>query len=521
MGLAASQARFLAITSRKANCEYNSMKIAQEKLSITRQLASATQEYQNSLNKTKLVWDYDGSSGTAANSGQTYDLSYDVMMSPSALNGYDPYYVTDRSGKIVLNSRMASAARAAGIAEDGSTKPNVTMYGQFLTQLGVQGYLASSQVSTLKSDPLYYNSKAGIGGEPIDKTQANAMTMDTMINYINKQTEAANERAKTDADFANSNENFAKKVTINTKNMNFYINSSRQTNTESINLTDLLTKNVTIVNGNADTAKEQAKAIADAMMNAMQDLFANDASSNEAFVYAKGEIYKLLDASTSPRPYDLGGSKNPEGKVSDQSGDYNTWVRSSGTYGISMSNLMKSFLTLYAQAIGNYDTNYKVADRKSESSYVTSDPNYYYILKNDSAVTEKDLLVADFYSNMFNNICTNGWTTSAGDVDDKEYLSHAIKNGQLFISSMSTDYHYYQDPYTLNGHVIEVTDEDGIAQAEATYNKEKSVLNYKEEKLELDMKNIDTELSSLTTEYDSVKNLISKNVEKVFTMFST
>ena len=36
-----------------------------------------------------------------------------------------------------------------------------------------------------------------------------------------------------------------------------------------------------------------------------------------------------------------------------------------------------------------------------------------------------------------------------------------------------------------------------------------------------DMKNIDTELSALTTEYDSVKNLISKNVEKVFTMFSS
>ena len=37
----------------------------------------------------------------------------------------------------------------------------------------------------------------------------------------------------------------------------------------------------------------------------------------------------------------------------------------------------------------------------------------------------------------------------------------------------------------------------------------------------LKMKNIDTELSALTTEYDTVKNLISKNVEKVFTMFST
>lgn len=516
MGLAASQARFLAITSRKANCEFNSMKIAQEKLSITRQLASATQEYQNSLSKTKLVWDLDGSSGTAANSGQTYDLSYDVMMTPSALNGYDPYFVSDRSGKIVLNSRMAAAAKAAGISPDGTTKPNnidgadgsPSLYKRFLTQLGVQGYMASSQVAILQSDNIYYNSKAGIGGEPIDKTQANAMTLSTMINYINKQ--------------AKADEEYAKKVNINTSGLTIYLNSSKQTgDNKSISLTDLLTKNITLVNSNSETAKSQAKTIADAMMNAMQDLFAKDAQSNEAFSYARNEVYKLLDSSISPRPYDLKGSKDPESKVAGGSGDYNTWVKSNNTYGISMSNVMKSFLTLYAQAVGNYDTDYVVRDRKNESVYVTSDPNYYYILKNDSAVTEKDLLVADFYSNLFNNICTNGWTTSSGNVDDKEYLSHAIKNGQLFISSMSTDYHYYQDPYTLNGHVIEVTDEDGIAQAEAEYNKQKSVLNYKEERLEVDMKNIDTELSALTTEYDSVKNLISKNVEKVFTMFSS
>ena len=39
--------------------------------------------------------------------------------------------------------------------------------------------------------------------------------------------------------------------------------------------------------------------------------------------------------------------------------------------------------------------------------------------------------------------------------------------------------------------------------------------------LELDMKNLDLEISSLTTEYDTVKSLISKNVEKTFTLFQS
>ena len=57
MGLAASQARFLAITSRKMNCEFQSMQIAQQKLSVTRDLQKAAQDYQTNLTATKLVWE--------------------------------------------------------------------------------------------------------------------------------------------------------------------------------------------------------------------------------------------------------------------------------------------------------------------------------------------------------------------------------------------------------------------------------------------------------------------------------
>ena len=78
MGLAASQARFLAITARKMNCEFESMQIAQQKLSVTRDQQAAAQEYQDSLNATKLVWDADNNcDGT----GDVYNLSYGLMLS--------------------------------------------------------------------------------------------------------------------------------------------------------------------------------------------------------------------------------------------------------------------------------------------------------------------------------------------------------------------------------------------------------------------------------------------------------
>ena len=94
MGLAASQARFLAITARKANCEFQSLQIAQQKLSLSRDMEKISDEYQNAINQTTLVWDPDG------NGTDLYELSYSLMMQPSELNNYLPYMVSRRDGKI-------------------------------------------------------------------------------------------------------------------------------------------------------------------------------------------------------------------------------------------------------------------------------------------------------------------------------------------------------------------------------------------------------------------------------------
>ena len=87
------------------------------------------------------------------------------------------------------------------------------------------------------------------------------------------------------------------------------------------------------------------------------------------------------------------------------------------------------------------------------------------------------------------------------------------------MTSLSGDGYFYQGRYNESDCVVEVKDTDAIAQAEAEFTTLKAKLTYKEDKLDMQMKNLDAEISSLTTEYDSVKNLISKNVEKIFQMF--
>ena len=100
MGLAASQARFLGITARKNACELRSMQIAQEKLSITNQLTSISEDYQNSLDATKLVWDSE-----YITDGSIYDVSFDLLMTPSDLNNFSPQLLTNNKNQIVLDNK--------------------------------------------------------------------------------------------------------------------------------------------------------------------------------------------------------------------------------------------------------------------------------------------------------------------------------------------------------------------------------------------------------------------------------
>lgn len=574
MGLAASQARFLAITARKMNCEFESMQIAQQKLSVTRDQQAAAQEYQDSLNATKLVWDADNNcDGT----GDVYNLSYGLMMTPSALNEYDPYLITDSQGRIVLTESMFTAAQNAGIidkdgnpiakitSKDGNTTTpnglftvgttNATTDGSrnaFLYQLGVQGLADPSTIQSIYNLGDAGYTKSGIGGAIIDKTLTNAMTTNTFITYMqNAVDEKGNSIYALDVISLLADADGNKEVTDDEFNKTFCTTTSPSKNDnnkiiitksgralsrqeiEKLTLGDLLSGKYEM---SSWTGTNNFSAIAEKVLASMAAKFglgesanvkglnvdaASESALNQAYEFSKLQLnaeYKTDTSSGLTTNKDLS-------KAISAAQDTNTISKSLRFSSVSLTNMLKSFLTNFTVALEGYDAGYGV-DKSSakKSNYVTDDLSYYFVLKNDNATTEQSSLNADFYNMLYNQICMNGACSDKNimqKINDQEYLTHALKNGQLFVSTLNTDGYFYQGHYTASGHIAEVTDDDAIAQAEAEYNVKKTKLNYKEETLELKMKNIDTELSSLTTEYDTVKNLISKNVEKVFTMFSS
>lgn len=187
---------------------------------------------------------------------------------------------------------------------------------------------------------------------------------------------------------------------------------------------------------------------------------------------------------------------------------------------VSLTNMLSSFLTYYENALTGANSNYVVGSSVETSVYVTDDAGYIYMAQaSKDAVTAANKKSADFFDELYNNILEHGWREDAA-IDDAEYLESAIKDGRYSMSSLNQDGYYYQTRYNETGYIVEVSDTDAIARAEAEFTSKKAELTYKEDSIDLKSKKLDAEISSLTTEYDTVKNLISKSIEKTFTLFS-
>ena len=72
MGLSASQARFLQLTARRGNIEYEAQQINFQRLALSDKLALASSEYQDKVSNRSLIFSYNNGEGI-----QKVDLTYE------------------------------------------------------------------------------------------------------------------------------------------------------------------------------------------------------------------------------------------------------------------------------------------------------------------------------------------------------------------------------------------------------------------------------------------------------------
>ena len=584
MGLAAGQARLLTITARKSDCEYESMRLSHQKIALSRELSDLSNEYQNSLDQTKLVYDYYGTGDTST------PLSYGLLMSPSTLNDYLPITVTDSLGRVTLNSKYAAAARAAGIPQEGlGSLPSEAMRNAFVQGLYTSGILTKNTAETILGLP--YNQQAGFGGGTTTAVTTTSGNIDKLIESLEENgTEFTTSKLVSSQQIQGAKDDMNNCI-IRTKVID---SSGTATDTDSADLTlaKLLSdENQYNLDYYGSVRSEQSPVTATAMMQEyltnpggfvdwLYDEFSavlnlGDGYTGKALEYALEETNNLIngpdteeyqkwhdewlnatgnsdwDESTEWGNGNVNGFLDPVGtQISSGVENYDPNVVINGknyvgfvyaasnkgsdddgndhcTGGINLNNIAKAFLTYFVKYMDGVSN--KGPDGK-EKYYVTAGSleenrlaTYDYLFEytiKTGSEVSSDDLGQATFYDALFNQICSNGWTENNNIDDNEYLKEMLQSGMLYISKMKDDGYYYQANYATDSYIKEISDDTAIAQAEAKYTTEKAKLNAKEETLDLKMKNLDTEISSLSTEYDTVKNTISKNIEKSFKRYN-
>lgn len=554
MGLSASQARLLTITARKSDCEYESMRLSHQKIALSRDMEKVSAEYDNAMAQTKLVYDYYGT-GSEQN-----PLAYNHLMTPSQLNNFTPMPLTDSSGRVVLDDRLAKAARDAGIPQEGlDGLPSSDARNAFIDSLAGTGYISQVQAENIKKTT--YNQTAGVGDANLVNVNTTTGTLTDLTNMLKNNyfdfSDLTNGLGKKDGGFG----------------LEMYDNGENIGSGGKLSLADLIAGNYSIrgtfdqYNGEVNGVYSWAVVDCVATSSFWEEMFSQfesvldtgDEYTQAALAYAKRmttDIIECLgdvgssdgeDTSNYAYLYDtnkshLFGGNNGGSTIRKQVNNATdshigiVYVHNSAReketsyndgFGMNLTNMVKAYLTYFAQYMEGIDTssysvsnneNYKTSqggDGRTLDKSNLIDEMFTFTMVTDVDTSGDNLLIAAFWDTLFNQICTKGWVEN-NNVDDKDYLQESLKNGNMYISTLSDDGFYYLGNYSTNSYIKEVTDEEGIAQAEARYQREKTKLSNKENILDMKMKNLDTEISSLSTEYDTVKSVIQKNIEKSF-----
>ena len=555
MGLAAGQARLLTITGRKSDCEFESMRLSHQKIALARELADLSNQYQDSLDYTKLVYDYYGTGDTNT------QLSYGIMMSPSILNDYMPILATDSMGRAVLDRKYAGAARSAGIPQEGlGTLPSETIRNAFIEALQGEGIITPYMADTILSIP--YNQGIGVGGGEIVTVVTEEGPFEEFCKHLKEIgdvisiTTPNQHNAVAPSDQEPAIQFWYKNDTLGGErgegNPNY---CEREGDTFTFSLADLLQGHT----GTGATAafyihNQKTQEVDQNLFNATQAcvedvinqigtifedcLCLGDDYTEKAMTWATQQVKNLyvplsddgFNYSRDAINYSVQDNNYFEYVGwAGTSEDSSTWEHSGNWNKVDIGNIAIAYLTYFADFINGVSEtdcyNNQILEAKKGFRYECKLADSYpdntidYVWKTGVEVSSDDSGQAQFYDALFNQLCLNGWVEN-DNVKDNDYLQKMLENGMMYITRVKDDGYYYQGNYATDTYINVVADERRIAAAEAKYNTEKAKLNAKEQTIDMKMKNLDTEISSLTTEYDTIKDTISKNIEKCFKRYS-
>ncbi len=142
------------------------------------------------------------------------------------------------------------------------------------------------------------------------------------------------------------------------------------------------------------------------------------------------------------------------------------------------------------------------------------EPKYAWVDANDTQNTGNADTKAQWYTNLFKRMQQGYRTLEDGLAASKEWIEYAMESGLVTMEQVSKSFTWNALDYKTCTKITEETDNEAVARAEAEYTRAMNDIKAKDNMFDLQLKNIDTEHSAIQQEYDSVKNVITKNIER-------
>ena len=145
---------------------------------------------------------------------------------------------------------------------------------------------------------------------------------------------------------------------------------------------------------------------------------------------------------------------------------------------------------------------------------ILGEPKFCWVDKSSNPTDNPDSK-AQWYTNLFNRMQKGYKVLENGLASSKEWIEYALESGLVTMEQVDMSYNWTNLDYKSCANIFEETDNStAVAKAEAKYNRAMNDIKQKDSFYDLQLKNIDTEHSTLQTEYDVIKNVISKNIER-------
>ena len=201
---------------------------------------------------------------------------------------------------------------------------------------------------------------------------------------------------------------------------------------------------------------------------------------------------------------------------------------------------------VYSDAMNNYKLTIRVVDPDDEDGYIHEDLSYDNMTAMGYIATTSEnqvMLKKDAQGNWIipkdsngNELLSINEETGKAVIGTEEFeifdgskylaqpsvLQQAIMNGTVFLYDTKA-VEDADEPIPLLQSEVEyqyVLDTSDDAAAESKYDYETAKLSQQDNNLEMDLKQLETQHEAVMKEYESVKEVISNNVERTFNLFS-